>query len=363
MRILVFLTDAFGGIGGIGLYNRDFLTALCSHPECTEVVALPRIMQREPELMPLKLSYRTAALGGKWNYSVTILKLLLADRNFDLIVCGHINLLPLAYLAKKIIGAPLILEIYGIEAWQPTHSSMTNSLVKKIDAFVSISDLTKTRFLKWSHVDERKGHLLPNAIHLEDYGVGPKSPELLRRYGLGGKKVLMTLGRLVSYERCKGFDEILDVLPDLAEKIPEIAYLIVGDGNDRPRLEEKACILGIRERVVFAGYIDESEKTDHYRLSDLYVMPSRGEGFGFVFLEALASGVPCVGSKLDGSREALRNGLLGLLVDPTDADGIKAAILTSLEGSSRNVPEELGYFSFANFVERLRIIVSEIKGI
>ncbi len=101
------------------------------------------------------------------------------------------------------------------------------------------------------------------------------------------------------------------MLPSLAERIPGIAYLIVGDGDDRARLEAKAACLGVADRVVLAGFIPETAKADHYRLADAYVMPGWGEGFGIVYLEAMACGLPVLGSKLDGSREALREGDLG----------------------------------------------------
>jgi asparagine synthase (glutamine-hydrolysing) len=360
-RTLVLLTDAYGGTGGIALYNRDFLSALCSLPGCLQVVALPRIMPRLSEEMPARLTYVTGALGGKGRYIWALLKLLSKDRGFDRIVCGHLYMLPLAYLAKLITGAPIVLEIYGIDAWQPTHSFLTNRLVHSIDAFVSISEITKQRFLAWARIDEQKGHLLPNAIHLDQYSPGAKSPLLLQRYGLQGRKVLMTLGRLVSHERYKGFDEVMDLLPEIARDIPEIAYLIVGDGNDRLRLEEKARTLGVSDRVVFSGYIAEEEKADHYRLADLYVMPSQGEGFGFVFLEALACGIPAIGSKVDGSREALKNGELGTVIDPADARSLKSAIIKGLKQQDRNVPEGLDYFSFNNFKQRLFDIVVNIS--
>ena len=79
--------------------------------------------------------------------------------------------------------------------------------------------------------------MLPNAIHADWYGPGAKNPALLERYGLAGKTVLMTLGRLVSAERYKGFDEVIEALPELAEAVPDVAYLVVGDGSDRERLE------------------------------------------------------------------------------------------------------------------------------
>ena len=113
-------------------------------------------------------------------------------------------------------------------------------------------------------------------------------------------------------------------------------------------------------QVVFTGYVAEAEKADHYRVADLYVMPSRGEGFGIVYLEALACGLPAIGSKLDGSREALRNGLLGTLVDPANAEELKAAIRLGLRNPSRSVPPGLSYFSYAEFERRCHDLLRQI---
>lgn len=360
MRVLVLLTDAFGGHGGIALYNRDLLTALCEHPDCHEVIAIPRLMPNQSEPQPKKLTYITGGLGSKLRYVMTVLQAVKRSPSFDLIVCGHINLIPIAMLLRFWIKAPVLLEIYGVDAWQPTKNKLANILVQKIDAFVSISEITRQRFLSWASVPRVKGFLLPNAIHLEQYGPGPKSPELLRHYELEGKTVIMTLGRLESLERYKGFDEILELLPELACEIKDIVYLIVGKGADQSRLEEKARALGVADRVVFTGFIDEAEKAAHFRLADAYVMPSQGEGFGFVFLEAMACGVPVIASKVDGSREAVRDGELGLLVDPDKPEEMKAAILKALKQPSGVVQDGLGYFSFGHFKIRVNQILLSI---
>jgi phosphatidylinositol alpha-1,6-mannosyltransferase len=112
--------------------------------------------------------------------------------------------------------------------------------------------------------------------------------------------------------------------------------------------------------VVFAGFIPEAEKADHYRLADAFVMPGRGEGFGFVFLEALACGIPVVGSRLDGSREALRQGELGILVDPDRPDDIQAGILAALKRPRGVIPAGLEYFSFENFAKRCHGILRQV---
>src|SRR5205807_3019227 len=158
-------------------------------------------------------------------------------------------------------------------------------------------------------------------------------------------------------------DEVLQVLPSLATKIPNIAYLVVGDGSDRARLEQKARQLGLEERVIFAGRISEEEKSDHYRLADAYVMPSSGEGFGIVFLEALACGIPVIGSKIDGSRDALRNGRLGILVNPTDPAELRTAILQTLAVKDEGAKDRrngVEYFSTDLFRQRVFDIIGAI---
>jgi glycosyltransferase involved in cell wall biosynthesis len=360
MRILVLLTDAFGGHGGIAQFNRNLLAALCLYGGCTEVMAMPRLISADMGRLPEKLNYLTEGIGGKVNYLRTAFSLIKKGGKFDLIICGHINLLPVAYLFRLWFNIPILLVIHGIDAWNPTHSHLVNFLVNKIDYFISVSNFTKRRFLGWAKINVNKGFLLPNAIHPELYLPGPKSPFLLKRYGLDNKKVIMTLGRLSPHERFKGFDEVMEVIPELMREVPDIIYLIGGDGPDRKRLEEKARNLGLENRIIFTGFVHEEEKAGHYRLADVYVMPSRGEGFGIVFLEAMACGIPVIASKVDGSCEAVLNGQIGILVDPSNAREIKEGILEGLKRPRGTVPEQLEYFSFNNFKLRLHHIIDQI---
>jgi phosphatidylinositol alpha-1,6-mannosyltransferase len=360
MRMLCLLTEAFGGQGGIAKFNRDFLSAMGSHPGLAEIVAVPRHMPLPPEPLPQKLTHIVSGLNSKWLYIRTLFSLWKANQHFDIIFCAHIHLLSIAYVFKFLYKAKLILAIHGVDAWQPTKRWLNDNLVGSVDAIIVVSDVTKQRFLTWARTKQAKIFILPNAVNLSEYGPGPKNSALLNRYGLTGKIVLMTLGRLSPEERYKGFDEIMEVLPLLSKHIHHIAYLIVGDGEDRPRLEAKAQTLGVRDRVVFAGFIPEAEKADHYRLADAFVMPGRGEGFGIVFLEALACGIPVVGSKLDGSRESLRGGALGILVDPRRPDEIQAGVLEALQQPPGVVPAGLDYFSCENFEKRCHRILRQV---
>jgi glycosyltransferase involved in cell wall biosynthesis len=254
---------------------------------------------------------------------------------------------------------PLLLIVYGIDAWQPSRSKLANYSVRCIDDFVAVSETTRDRFLRWTRLGLR-GKIVPPSVDLTLFRPGTKRADLLERYGLTGRKILMTVGRLVTRERYKGFDEVLGVLPSLIRHEPTIAYMIVGEGDDRRRLLSRAIELGIQDRVIFAGYVPESEKADYYRLADVYVMPSRGEGFGIVFLEAMACGIPVVASSADASREAVRDGILGRVVNPDSPEEICNAVLQSLKFSERRVPAGLEDFSYDRFVVRWHDVVDRV---
>jgi glycosyltransferase involved in cell wall biosynthesis len=123
--------------------------------------------------------------------------------------------------------------------------------------------------------------------------------------------------------------------------LPNLRYLIVGDGSDRPRLEAKARAHGLSDRIIFAGRIAETEKVAHYNLADVYVMPSHGEGFGIALIEAAACGIPVVGSSVDGSRDALLDGKLGRMVDPTKPDDLVMAIGAAIRLRQRRARNQL----------------------
>ena len=343
-------TDAYGGHGGIALYNRDLADALAAMPHVEEVVVIPRAVSFEAQGVPDRVQFLSQSSKGKLHYVRAAIACSLAK--VDLVICGHVNLLPLAGLVRLKLGCPMVLMAYGIDVWKQPHSS-TRFWLRQASAVWSISQTTRERMNSWARLPDSAYTLLPNAVHLDRYGIGPKSPELLSRYRLHGRKVILTLARLPSAERYKGVDEVLEVLPALITEEPRLSYLVAGDGSDRERLEAKEHALGLSSHVVFAGFVKECEKADHFRIADVFAMPGRGEGFGFVFLEALACGVPAVGSAIDGSREALRDGALGELVDPRDPISVQHGIQRALQKPVA-IPPGLVHFSWPVFTERLQ---------
>lgn len=359
MRIVALLTDAYGGFGGIAVHNRDILAAMCAHSRITSVRALPRKITRDLGSLPDGLEYRVEASAGSAAFIRSAVAEALRSPRPDLIYCAHVNLAPVALALRYRFQAPVLCALHGIDAWQPTGRRTVNYAARQLNRFYAVSRITRTRFAEWSGIDPARIDLLPNAVHLDHYGIAPPSTVILERYGLRGRKVLLTVGRIVSKERAKGFDEVIDALPALVQRVPEVRYVIAGDGDYRTDLERKVSNAGLSDRVVFTGLISESEKLDLYRAADVYVMPSRGEGFGFVFLEAMACGTPCIASSVDGSSDAVCNGALGAMVDPDDPDALVEAIIEALD-KPRRIPDGLDHFAYPAFVERVHGIIDSM---
>lgn len=344
--------DAFGGFGGIAKFNRDFLTALCE--QAVQVRVLPRSITEPVESgMPGGLVYDRRAAAGKGAFARRLAACLTRRGHINAVICGHINLLPAAWLLARLRRARLVLVIHGFEAWGRVRSSVVHWLARRVDAVVSVSRTSAERFCGWSGFDLERVSIVPNCVDLDRFQPQPKDTAMMQRLGLGGGPVILTLGRIFANERYKGFDEVIDLMPRLLARDPSLQYLIVGDGNDRVRLESKVEAMQLAGAVVFAGRIDEADKVGIYNLADAYVMPSSGEGFGIVLLEAAACGIPVVGSSIDGSRDALRHGELGRLVDPHNSDALFDAIVATLAAGRRERPAGLDMFSEQAFKNRV----------
>lgn len=359
MRILMLLTDAFGGHGGIALYNRDVLRALSDAPQVKRIDAVPRIAGPFDDRLPDKVQWHQGAARGAARFIATAARHAIGLSCADLLWCAHANLLPLAVLISRMTGCRLVLAIYGTEAWQPFERASSIPALTHVDHVMSISKVTADRFRAWSGFSEDRCTIIANAINLSLYGEGPKDAALVERYALAGKQVVMIFGRMHPSERQKGFDELLEALPALIRAEPTIVGLFAGEGEDRSRLEAKAQELGVADAVRFVGRVPEETKAAHYRLADAFVMPGRQEGFGFVHLEAMACGTPSVASILDGSREAVGEGAIGGLLDPDDEGSIVRETLAAL-ARGRGIPPELSIFEYHRFARETAALVRAV---
>jgi glycosyltransferase involved in cell wall biosynthesis len=356
MNILALMPDSYHGFGGIAQYNRDLIDALAASDRVEKIVSLARHYPDSDSGLnshPEKLVQQCLP-GSSARYMMNALRGAMKSRA-DVILCGHIHMLPAAALIKKLIGRPLILEAYGIEAWQP-QPGFRSWGIQYVDLVIAISRFTRELLMRWSGIDPHRIRVIPNAVHLNRYSNGEKPGYLLDRYGLQGKRVLLTLGRLQQLEGYKGQDRIITLLPKLINRFPDLVFMIVGDGSDRARLEEIVATLKLQDHVIFAGRIPEKEKVDHYNLADAFAMPSTSEGFGFVFLEAAACGLPVLGGRIDGSRDALVDGRLGVMIDPENTDELLDGLEEILE-RKKQVLDCLAPFDFPRFTRQIQELV------
>lgn len=353
--ILALITDGFGGSGGIAQYNRDLIKALMLCPGMERIVVLPRLGEAAAAVLPAGVRQlkprRNAAI-----YSLAAIKAALTLGPFDAVFCGHLHLAPLARFLASLLRAPLWLQLHGWEAWAVPRP-IERQAAEGACLITTASRYTRTRFLAVCGVDPARVRVLPPTV-AQSFSRGARSDELAARYGLRGKRVLLSVGRLDPAERRKGQDQVIRALPGIIAVFPDVVYLIVGGGGDTPRLEALARELDVADHVAFAGTVAADELPQLYRLADLFVMPSTQEGFGIVFLEAAASGLRVVGGNADGSADALADGAIGTLIDPTDTAALVRAVTAALSGGGVE-PAGVARFGFENFSRHVRDLTKQ----
>jgi glycosyltransferase involved in cell wall biosynthesis len=290
------------------------------------------------------------ACGGSRQRFALLTLFAIIKRRPDVVLVGHANFSPLGWLAALLSRARSLGFIYGIEVWKPLKPLRRWALLK-LDRVVSISRFTARRAVSANGLSARKVRILPNCLdpHLAYADqTGEASP--------AKPPSMLTVARMSLAERYKGHDYVIRALPALLERHPALVYDIIGDGDARPSLEALAGQVGVSEAVRFHGVVSDEELRRRYAEASLFIMPSQGEGFGFVFLEAMAQGTPVIGGNVDATPEVVVDGLTGYLLDPTSVGAIVEAAdrllgdpaLQSKMGPAarRHVEEKFGYPRF-----------------
>ena len=251
----------------------------------------------------------------------------------NLIITVHLNFSVAAYWLKRLTNIPYWTVAHGIEAWDIKNPRLQIAL-HHANLILAVSDYTRDRLIKEQNLDPNKVVILPNTFDANRFKIAPKPTYLLEKYGLKPEQpVILIVSRLAEVERYKGYDQILQALPQISQQIPDIHYIIVGKGNDETRIKQLITQLGLQDYVTLAGFIPDEQLCDYYNLCDVFAMPSKREGFGIVYLEALACGKPVLGGNQDGAVDALCHGKLGALVNPDDVDEIARTIIQILQGT------------------------------
>jgi phosphatidylinositol alpha-1,6-mannosyltransferase len=365
---LIIATDVYGGRGGIATYNKHLINALCQNKDIKSVTVIPRKIFYKVEKIPKKVIFKKIASNSKLNYLFFFFKFFFKKNNYDIIFCCHIHLLPFAWLLSVKYNCPLVLNIYGEEAWKPTKYKLANFLCTKINFLITIRHYTAKKFVKWSRFKINKNNYfyLPNCVEDNKYGLKLKNTQLVKKYNLKKKKIIISCGRLDIEDKHKGVDEIMEILEDLSKKIKNLIYIVIGDGDDKSRLEEKAKFLKVDHLIIFTGHLSEKEKIDYYRLGSLLAMPGSRKNFDrypyrFVFLEGLASGMQVVCSNLKDQSEINDPNVKMLIqVNPFDRSEMLNKITKAIK-KKKYIHSLLKNFYFSSFENKFKNIFNIIK--
>ena len=268
---------------------------------------------------------------------------------------GMVRLLPFFRPGR----AKVALMLLGIEAWR-RHDPLTRLLLRRVDQFLSISDHTWRGFLSfYPHLAARP--------HRTVY-LGLDEPAVVLPALPAAPPAALIISRLARGEDYKGHRELINAWPLLQQKLPEAELWIAGDGDLRPELERLAHERGLAAVVRFFGQVSDVQKQDLLARSRCLAMPSRGEGFGLVYLEAMRLGRPCLVSTLDAGREVVNPPQAGLAADPADPQALAAALVRLLtcgteweRWSAQAQQRYVNQFTAAHFQQRLVAALSEQK--
>lgn len=240
------------------------------------------------------------------------------------IVIGNDKLCILALMIKFFLRKKYVIYAHGenmVKKEGRIYRFFSRLAMKNARLLISVSDSTA----KLAKELNRNTVTIYNSVEKDRFFPKNKNKKLVNKYGLKNKKIILTLSRL---QENKGHDKVILALPLLLKKHPNLAYLIAGTGECEVYLKSLVKRLDLEEKVIFTGAVPPKDLNDIYNLADVFIMPNRRrktgyhEGFGIVFLEAAACGIPVIGGSKGGSVSAIKENYNGLLVNSIDEKDI-----------------------------------------
>jgi phosphatidylinositol alpha-1,6-mannosyltransferase len=277
-------------------------------------------------------------------------------RRADLLVCGHLHHLAIAHLAA--LFNPRLkyyLVAHGIEVWRP-YSLLEKRALSGASRILAVSEYTRHQLLRFHHgLDPARVVVVPNT--LDPYfsardGVVPSA------IPFAGPR-LLTVSRLLSTDTYKGVDTLIEAMPRVRREFPFARLRVIGTGDDAPRLQALAARVGAGGAVDFLGAVSDELLRAEYAACDLFALPSRKEGFGLVYLEAMTYGKPCLGARAGGAPEVI-NDTVGQLAEYGNIPDIAAAVADLMRHprDSEVVRRHADSFAFPAFTRRLAAALS-----
>ena len=352
MKILILATDIYTR-GGIARHTYTFASALGDllGPQNVDLLALLGSGHPDdlhPRFRVLTPVSNTLSTASKVRFALKAMAL--AHNKYNLVVCSHLGLVLVAAAIRLVYGTPFWVACYGIEAWEPL-PLLKRTALRQSSLLLPMSRFTSEKLFEVHKIDQAKGIILNTTIpnHFEKLLTLPRTQGESEASLGNQERILLSVGSLARSIAYKGFDTVIHALPMILERFPNVRYVIVGEGDDQPRLEKLSAEHQLSSHVTFAGSVSDEELAQYYRSSDVFVLPSRagarngsweGEGFGRVYIEAALAGKPEVGSRGGGAAEAVLHGETGILVDPTSVEETAGAIIELL--ADRTAAKQMG---------------------
>jgi glycosyltransferase involved in cell wall biosynthesis len=319
-RILVLISSAFNQAGGIHTFNRALIKALDEvSAERNWQVSILSILDAEnpPAASQYAASGSTRFQGFQGNRRRFAIAALRAGRNMDKVIFGHVNVASLA-LGIKTASASLI--VHGIEVWRKL-PFLQRLGISRMQEILSVSRYTQNAFVRFNGMPPARFQVLPDTLD-PFYSKMAATCRSREQLGLPPGRMLLSVGRLSLADRYKKIDLAIQAMPEVLKSAPDAFYVIVGEGEDRARLQNQVKTAGLCDKVKFTGSVPSEILPSYYQACDVFLLPSLKEGFGIVFLEAMYHSKACVAARAGGSPEVIEDGETGLLAEPDDVSSL-----------------------------------------
>jgi phosphatidyl-myo-inositol dimannoside synthase len=290
-----------------------------------------------------------------------LLHLLRRLPRMEVLYLGHANLAPLG-LSMRILRPNVAywVVLHGVEVWHPL-PLLRRFALQRAGKLLSVSSFTADRAVQAQRLNRHRVFPLSPAIDPSFLDAACDTPPVPLP---ANSRVLLTVGRLISSEPGKGVDCVIRVLPEVLKLVPNLFYVVIGGGDLLVPLKKLTYSSPAHDHVLFLGKLELEQLKSLYARADVFVMPSRQEGFGLAFLEAMVLGKPVIAGGYGGTPEVVQDEVTGFLVDPDDPESLASRLVQLLqnEGLRRNLGEagrrrvEENY-TFKIFQERLERIL------
>lgn len=369
LRVLIGLFPELDTPGGVQRAGRHMAAAMTEFAASRGMDCRLLSLNDSMELHRLAVGERefvyTGCEGAKARFTVSALKA--ARRKAKLVVAGHPNLAPVVALMRLV--APRLRSVvstHGIEVWEPLPLLRRRAL-RLATVVLAPSEDTAMHLRTQQGVASERVRVLP-------WGLDPQLEALLAlneptalpdNFPVG--RVILSVGRWTATERYKGMDTLITALPRLLIRWPELQLVLVGAGDDRAWLESLTEKSGVRRHVHFLSGLAPRELAAAYAASEIFALPSRAEGFGLVYLEAMARGKPVIAGAHGGAPEVVEDGKTGYLVQHGDAVQLATSIETLL--ANPDLAREMGargrkrvdqHFRYSVFAKAFKRMLREL---